>query len=95
MEWDKVSLEQQIPGEQWNENAQLDEEVRATMDPAKEFRPLTLREELARLLKMYHKAKADQMGITMGLMDIHAEVALLYKERGLQVPAEIKEFFQP
>lgn len=69
----------------------LDDEVTATLEGP----PLTLQQELQRLLKMYHKAKSDQMGITLGLMDIHAEVALLYKERGLQVPLEIKEFFQP
>lgn len=54
-----------------------------------------LAQELDRLLKMYYKAKADQMGITLGLMDIQAEVHCLYKERGRQVPPEILEFFKP
>lgn len=54
-----------------------------------------LKEEVKRLQQMYLKAKADQLGVTMGLLDINAELQLVYKDRGMKVPPEIEEFFKP
>lgn len=56
---------------------------------------LTLADELRRLTKMYHEAREKQLGITLGLLDIQAEVWCLYKDRGIVPPPEILEFFKP
>lgn len=59
-----------------------------------EEKKANLRQELDRLSAMYQQAKRDQLGITLGLLDIQAEVYKIYKELGLVPPAEVLEAFR-